>query len=387
MMAKLRKPPQTSSARITRTTSALFEALDQQQYLLRRSLHELNRDQAHLRTLAVCLRTLVCLSSGTEGLLWRLVDQTNVSDEIDLVAGGQVDRDHPIARGLAVWTVPLRRPGDARPGLPQPRSLHLRRVIKDHEAIYVASLQDVVYTHELLIGAVAGQMAAHEAPGLDYRLTQLSTFLVNQQPLYTPVLAFDAELTLQICDRALDYAERAGLYHRAQREPAHGDVTILVRFALKQHAIGSVPIVTFRSAISEIELSAFARPRSMAFEFVKRGDQLAELVLPYPVGWSLYQDAVFVLSYSSNQRKVRTIVNDVANTEPAVCDAGWLNGREVGRPERHEVSQDIVALRSAVIYSRLLSPGECGELLRLSHEDMCALMEQEASSAHSQFPP
>src|SRR5437667_5716946 len=77
------------SSRVPRTTAELLQALDEQVYLLRISLHGLREDRAHLRPLAVGLRTLICKSSNTEGLLWRMVDQLHVSDEIMLECGGQ----------------------------------------------------------------------------------------------------------------------------------------------------------------------------------------------------------------------------------------------------------------------------------------------------------
>src|SRR5690348_3962074 len=104
------------SARVTRTVPDLLHALDQQAYLLRDNLHRLAEDNAYLRPLATCLRTLVCLSSGTEGLLWRLVEELKVSDELELACGGSVNRDHQLARGLSLATIPLWRPGYGPPG-------------------------------------------------------------------------------------------------------------------------------------------------------------------------------------------------------------------------------------------------------------------------------
>src|ERR1022692_1494721 len=133
------------SSRVERTIPQLLEALDQQHYLLRRSIHGLFEDDAHLRTLAVGLRTLVCESSGTEGLLWRLIDALNVCDEIPLECGGSVNRDHPLSRGLALGKIPLWRAGQGPPGLTA-ASYSLRDVIKNHEAIFVAAVQDTVFT-------------------------------------------------------------------------------------------------------------------------------------------------------------------------------------------------------------------------------------------------
>src|SRR5262249_50536167 len=114
--------------RVLRTLPELLQALNEQLYLLRNSLRCLREDLAHLRTLAVGLRTLVCESSGTEGLLWRLVDELHVSDEIMLEYCGEVNRDHPLSRGLALARIPIWRRGQGPPGL-TPENHRLRDVI------------------------------------------------------------------------------------------------------------------------------------------------------------------------------------------------------------------------------------------------------------------
>jgi hypothetical protein len=53
-----------------------------------------------MKIVASELRNLVCMSSGTEGLLWRLIDELGVFDEIPLAGGGTVNRDHPLAVGM-----------------------------------------------------------------------------------------------------------------------------------------------------------------------------------------------------------------------------------------------------------------------------------------------
>jgi hypothetical protein len=144
-----------SRDRMPRPLSELLNALDDHQYLMREALHGLRNDRAHIKTLSAELRTLICMSSGTEGLLWRVADELKVSDAIELEGAGAANRDHPQAHGLVIWKVPLWRPGEGPPGLPKDL-YRLRDVIKGSEAIYVAQIPDRVFTHELLIGAIAG---------------------------------------------------------------------------------------------------------------------------------------------------------------------------------------------------------------------------------------
>lgn len=353
------------SSRVLRTIEELLIALDDHQYLLRNALYGLREDAAHIKALATELRTLICLSSGTEGLLWRVADELNVSDVVELQVAESVNRDHPLVRGLDIWSLPMQRPGEGPPAPPAERC-RLRDVIKNCEAIYVAQLSDRLFTHELLIGAIAGQMGgAHEAEGLDHSLVRLNNFLINHQQLYVGVLVFDAELTLQVGERVLDHAERHRGFKRVRRSPGYGDVTLCVRLSRSQLVLGRVPVITVRSPVSEAEITCSAGVQTAVFTLTKRGVVVAELPAPYPAGWEMSADAMFALSYSSAHRQARTISNDEANSSPVACDFGWLDAREL-RPQVHSGFHDLIIVRCVPLYSRLLSPAECGELLRLS---------------------
>lgn len=84
--------------RIPKTVKQKLHELDDELYLLRRDLLDLKEDLAHIRSLATRLRNLACESSGTEGLLWRLAKELGVSDEIELIAFGSVNRDSKFAK-------------------------------------------------------------------------------------------------------------------------------------------------------------------------------------------------------------------------------------------------------------------------------------------------
>lgn len=364
------------SSRIPRKLPELLAALDHHQFLLRQSMHGLREDQAHVKILASELRTLICKSSGTEGLLWRIVDELNVSDVVPLQAGGSVNRDHPQARGLTIAKIPLWRPGEGPPGLPVEYH-RLRDIIKEDEAIYVAQLKDQIFTHELLIGAIAGQMGgAHEAEGLGYSLVQLNRLLVNRKQLYFHVLAYDAELTLQIGERVLDHVEEHNGFRRARRPADYGDVTLLIRFARRQPILGRVPIITYQCPVAEAAISCSAYPKSTHFTLEKRGTTVAELEVPYPPEWNEDTDAVFAVSYSTAHKQARTITNNQVSNGSVPCNFGWLDARELRQPQPHAGFETFIAVRGALVYGRLLSPKKCGEHLRI-WPDMRQLMLQE----------
>ena len=364
----------SKSARKPRTIPELLLALDHHQFLLRTALHGLRTDRAFIKTLATELRTLICFSSGTEGLLWRLTDALKVSDEIDLHVGESVNRDHPLNAGLIIWQLPMHRTEDGPPGQHADR-YSLREVIKKCEAIYVAQPKDRIFTHELLIGAIAGQMGgAHEAEGLDDTLVKLNSFLINQTELFVPVLALDAELTLQIGERVLDHAEATTNFQRAQRASGNGDVSVCVRVLRAHQLLGVTPVVSLRSPVSEVEVRFDSGVSSGRFIMTKRGRLVMDLSSQNPNVWPDNTEAMFTFCYSSSHRMVRTITNEQPNGAAVTCDIGWLDAAEL-RPELLTPQNGLVALTCLRVYHRLLRPAECGELLGFS-PDMRELRRQ-----------
>jgi hypothetical protein len=294
-----------------------------------------------------------------------------------------LDRKHPLTVGMALATIPLWRSGQGPPGL-VPGQYSLREVIKTHEAIYVAAIQDEEYTHELLIGAIAGQMgSAHEAEGLDHRLVRLHEVLINQEPLYGPVLGFDAELTLRVGERVLAHAEQRRGYRRTGRPRDHGDVTLALRIGLREPLVGRVPVFTFRAGVSEVHVTFSAGPRSAVFSLYKRGVQVGELLAGYPPDWSPNTDALFALSYCSAARQARTITNAVVQEGSWQCDLGWIDAREISPPHIHKEREGFVYIQNVLTYGRLLSTKDCGELMGLS-PDLEELMLKEPPT--SPFP-
>jgi len=312
--------------------------------------------------LAAELRTLLCLSSGTEGLLWRLADELGVSDNIVLEAPSAIKRDHPRVRGLSFVTVPLRRPGGLPPGL-RARSHSVRKIIKKFEAVFLSASSGKVITHEILIKSIAEQMGtAHEDEGIDSSLFQLKQIFVNGIEPYVPVLAFDTELALQVGERILDHAEQYCGYQRVCRAHEHGDVTLVIHFDLRELLAGRVPVVTFRSHVSDAEIRCLAAPQSAVFILTKGGHVVDELEAPYPQDWALKKEVVIALCYSSSSREGYTITNDRVNGDRVSCNLGWLDARELGAPIVHKESEGFIYIQQILSFERLLSRQECYEL-------------------------
>ena len=133
--------------RIAKSLDEKIRDLDHHQLLLREALHGFSRDPAYLKSIAAELRTLVCDSFETEGLLWRIANELNVSDAILLEAAVSLKKDHPINAGLRFATIPLNRPGTAAPGI-KPGFHSLKKIVKDYEAVHLSSFRGNPITQE-----------------------------------------------------------------------------------------------------------------------------------------------------------------------------------------------------------------------------------------------
>lgn len=202
--------------RISKTLLEQLEALDDHLYFLRQNLLGLQKDESHYKVLAAELRVLVCLSSGTEGLLWRMVERVNVSDAVELQLAGNVNLKHHLAAGLSFTFVPIQRAGFGHPDLPS-RVYSLRKVIKNCEAVFVTGKG---LTHEELIKAIAQQMgSAHEDDYVDLPLAKLKKILFNGKQPYIVVLGLVSDLVLEVGERVLSTAEGNLGFIRKTRSP------------------------------------------------------------------------------------------------------------------------------------------------------------------------
>lgn len=198
--------------KIQKTISKKLSDLDDHLFLLHEALSKLASGQtAFFKSLAAELRVLVCISSGTEGLLWRLVEEFQIPDPVHVHLAGNLKRDHPLAMGLTYAFAPVLRAGLGDPRLP-PALYSLKRIIKNCEALYISGKG---ITHECLIKDIAQQMGtAHEDEGIAPYLVELSEILSSNQQPFVQVLTSDALLVLEVGDRVLKYAQVTQNYPR-----------------------------------------------------------------------------------------------------------------------------------------------------------------------------
>lgn len=201
-------------SRIKKTLAQKLSDLEEHLFLLRENFDRITGRDAHLKILTTELRVLVCfsISSGTGGLLWRLIDELGLSDVVYVHYLGKVNTGHPMAKGLDFALIPpILRGGKGDPEIP-PSHQSLKRMLKEGDAVFVLGKG---LSHEYLIKAIAQQMgSAHEDEGLEPALDELQHIFVNGVKPYIPTLKADADLTLELGERVLAEAEKRGLYTR-----------------------------------------------------------------------------------------------------------------------------------------------------------------------------
>ncbi len=171
-------------------------------------------DDAYIKPLAAELRVLACYASGTEGLLLRVIDELKIHDAVHVHFPGNLDWNHPLARGLQFWIAPIDRAGEGDPRIP-PEHFSLKDILKIGEALVVSGLG---YTHQQLIRNVAEQMgSAHEDDGAAPHLIELNNTIVGHRSALCSILINDADLVLEVGERTVAEATTQIGYVRRDR--------------------------------------------------------------------------------------------------------------------------------------------------------------------------
>ncbi|WNB75302.1 YecA family protein [Methylomonas koyamae] len=203
------------SDRPKKTLERRLKDLDFHLYSLKESLSKIaSGDDEYLKVLAGELRVLVCYSSGTEGLLWRIIDEQQNHDAINVHLAGNLNIDLPVLEDLQAHFKNLVRAEYFCPELAH-GYYSLKDIIKNHDAAVVSGKG---YTHQDLILDVAQQMGiGHEDDGIEPHLIELSeTHVANQSVLFN-VLMRDADLVLEVGERVIARAVQEQNFNRKKR--------------------------------------------------------------------------------------------------------------------------------------------------------------------------
>jgi hypothetical protein len=348
------------SPRIPKTLERKLSDLDAHLFLLRTHLEGLQQSYSHIKAIAAELRTLVCLSSGTEGLLHRLVTELGVDDSISLHVPGNFDLEHPLVKSMEFGYAPL-WPAGHGPVEIAPDKYSLRFLIKEIDAVLVNGKP---LTHEYLIKAVAQQIGtAHEADEVEPALVQLDEVLLNGVGPITQILSLDSELALEIGERILEAAEKKGIQCRQIHDHDFGNVSIVIRLKVIEPPTTPLGLYRFRSHGPGVLIECSVTSSGVEFHLIKHGIQLSKLLIPYSIGEFPSGDLVVVLSYCSKAGQVRTITS-LGVVETKECKLGWLHAGDLEISVEDNLA-GLVELGFMLTYRRLLSSKEVAKLEEL----------------------
>jgi hypothetical protein len=351
-----------SKGQVPRTERPLLEkleALDDHLFLLRDALHNLQHDDARLKTLSSELRLLICISSGTEGLMWRLTKEMKIDESVFVHLPADVDLTNPLCQGLKFMHMPLSRGGESDPRFPTGQ-LSFRVLVKECSAVFANG--DHI-THEKIIGLVANQIgSSHESDKVSHRLQFLRNVFFNNRPSFFDILVRDAEFTLEIGERIISEAEKAYKFTRKART-RYGDLSITARVQLNEVTKTVIHVFSFDSAISKVTIKAELTNKFIICHLTKSGITVTSVEAPLPSEYQPDMSIAFCLSYSSHNELARVIVGDVAGPGVA-APLGFVDIREM-KPSHIEVS-NVLTTQLVLPHNRFLRVeevkrlGECG---------------------------
>lgn len=369
------------SIRIPKTLEQKLKDLDAHLFLLRMHVEGLQHSCSHLKAIAAELRTLVCLSSGTEGLLHRLVEELRVDDTVNLHLPGNFDIEHPVVKSMQFGFAPLWRAGYG-PFEIKPAKFSLRVLIKEIDAVLANGRP---LTHEYLIKAVAQQMGtAHEGEALEPALVELNGYIVNDIDPITKILSFDALLSLEIGERILEEAEKKGLYHRQVHDHDFGNLSIVIRLKILENLSSRRLIYTFKSYGADSLIEFFISPENAEFSVSKHSDRAENILIPYSLETLTDRDLVVVFSYCSKIAQYRTLTQ-FGVVEKKKCKLGWIHSSDTEVSVESD-NVEAIDLGFLLIYRRLLSSSEVVELYELPSDGSGLWRPTEELDATGPFP-
>jgi hypothetical protein len=349
----------SKNKRIPKTLSQKLDDLDAHLFIVRDHLSKLNESSSHLKILSAELRTLVCQSSWAEGLLWRLVDELKIDDRIFLHVPGDLIEDHPLVQGLQFMIVPIKRGGQGDPQL-TPGYYSFKDIIEETQALVACGKP---FKHEYLIKAVAQQMGtAHEDEGLEEMLVNLKSIFLNGVEPYVPILATNAELTLEIGERVLEAAEKRLDYKRHHHKHDYGNLSIVASLGIKQAIVEDVLLFTFRSYVSDTTISLYATSSGIKFTILKNNVLAGELIAKFSSDHIEGKHLVVVFSYCSLTKQARTIIEGVASGLSSFKDIGWLHASDFSLEDINKSDTDFIEKYYILTFERLMSSKDSSEL-------------------------
>ena len=368
--------------RVKKSLAQMVLDLDAHLYLLRLHFKGLSESASHLKAIAAELRTLLCFSSGTEGLLYRLIHELGVDDSVNLHVPGDIIQNHPLVQGLQFLIIPIKRGGQG-PAEITPYNHSFRSVIRDAQALVAVGKP---LTHDYLIKAVSQQMgSAHEDEGIEPALAQLQEIFINGMEPFVEILAMDAELALEVGERVLEAAESRNILKcRPTHSHDYGNLTIAFRIQINEQITNPFQLYRFHAYGPSATITCNASALGMEFVLAKKEATILKMFMHYPDDFQLADDVVFAMSYCSRTGQARTMTAQGAG-DPIPCQLGWIHASDL-EIEVEEDYKELLKQRFLLTYERLLATSDIAGLQALPPSGYGLWKPVEELEANGPFP-
>ena len=316
------------AGKLQKDISMLIDALDDQLYLLSMDLDFISADLAYQRDISTRLRLLVCSSSHnritTAGLLWRLAEQLEVSDEITIPLMALWHKDKPSIDSLVLGICG---------GLPYPdqlaefqdlpsQSMSFKKYIQEYCAFNISGKN---ITNQTLIKMIANQIGtAHEDDEIDKELAVTTNLIIGDLQSHLKAILPISHYVLCIGERVLLKAESLGYTKKIRVESYNGDITIVCNIRLLAPILENMPICTFSSWVNGIEISYISSPNALLCKVSKHGAIIKEMKLQYPMDIIYEQSVMCIFQYCSHRREFYISTDAQPDEEAMSCDIGYI---------------------------------------------------------------
>ena len=193
----------------------------------------------------------------------------------------------------------------------------------------------------------------------------IAEVIINGLEPYIPVMATNAELTLEIGERVLENAKESQGYKRHHHKSDYGNLSIVASLRIKQQVLCKIPLFNLSSYIGNISIFASATPSGVEFRIKKNNSNVGVLVAKYPEEFTPGQHLVFIFSYCSRTKEARTIVGGIASPITIFKNIGWVHASDFSLGATDNRYLDILEKFYVLSYERLLSSEDSKDFTEL----------------------
>lgn len=378
----MKPKPRPRSPRVPKTIDQQVLELEYHAHEVRRCLGTLRHSVDNIRTLATELRVLLCLSSGTDGLLWRVLARLNISDSVAIHVPMKINESHPFSSRMAFFCAPLVR-ANIWTSPPPKANISFRQVIKEHVFAFAGGIR---FTHEELIRKVAEQTGSgHESEDVEVAIVELFDTVIGDVQVPVHAICTYAWLAVELSERAIEHFAKNNEFKRRTLSPHDGEMTLVVGLRIDSLPAELITTVEARADPYELELAATIDPQGFSFRISRPNGLFFEVRTPHLQAADDRNLYLYSFAYSSQLRQFRVSSSHWSGQVEAL-DLGWIDGTAFAVKANGIKFGDIASFRLAVLLEELLGQ----EHLRAMHDapdgTFGMLEDTELAKARGVFP-